>query len=246
MSSIWKQPDEQALQRIGRRALHSGHFGRPVSAIPKGGNVDFINEIRLTVAGTAGGTVVDLAKLGLSCQAVGAVGDDEKADFVIDRMAHFGIDCLHMARLDGVETSATILNVRPNGERPASPLSLMPSMMASPAVPRSERPGSPISNGRSTALLRRAAKYFAGRSISRLAYSAASRQRRQSRSVPVHRGFLQPKGPPRVSWQHQPRRLRKTVRWIFLNRPLNRGKTIVPETDLERRFFISVPQVRTY
>ena len=94
-------------------------LGRPVTAIPEGGNVDFIDEIRLKVAGTAGGTAVDLAKLGLNCQAVGAVGSDEKADFVINRMQQFGIDCTHMARLPNIETSATILNVRPNGERPA-------------------------------------------------------------------------------------------------------------------------------
>jgi len=94
-------------------------LGRPVTAIPAGGNVDFIEEIRLTVAGTAGGTVMDLAKLGLSCLAVGAVGDDEKADFVIDRMERHGIDCHLMQRIAGVDTSATILNVRPNGERPA-------------------------------------------------------------------------------------------------------------------------------
>lgn len=53
-------------------------LGRPVDAIPEGGNVEFIDEIRLTVAGTAGGTVIDLAKLGLNCLAVGAVGDDER------------------------------------------------------------------------------------------------------------------------------------------------------------------------
>ncbi|NNE80740.1 MAG: sugar kinase [Silicimonas sp.] len=94
-------------------------LGRPVTSIPEGEIVDFIDEIRLTVAGTAGGTVIDLAKLGLNCQAVGAVGSDEKADFVMNRMQQFGIDCRNMARLDGVETSATILNVRPNGERPA-------------------------------------------------------------------------------------------------------------------------------
>jgi len=41
-------------------------LGRPVTAIPDRGNVDFIEEIRLTVAGTAGGTVVDTAKLGCS------------------------------------------------------------------------------------------------------------------------------------------------------------------------------------
>ena len=40
-------------------------LGRPVSRIPDRGNVEFIEQIRLTVAGTAGGTVVDTAKLGL-------------------------------------------------------------------------------------------------------------------------------------------------------------------------------------
>ncbi|MGL6210539.1 MAG: kinase, partial [Paracoccaceae bacterium] len=58
-------------------------LGRPVIAIPEGGNVDFIEEIRLTVAGTAGGTVIDAAKLGLNCTAIGAVGADEKADWVM-------------------------------------------------------------------------------------------------------------------------------------------------------------------
>jgi sugar/nucleoside kinase (ribokinase family) len=94
-------------------------LGRPVTAIPEGGNVEFIDEIRLTVAGTAGGTVVDAAKLGLDCLAVGAVGDDEKADFVLATLARFGVDVSMMARARGAPTSATILNVRPNGERPA-------------------------------------------------------------------------------------------------------------------------------
>ncbi|TNC63210.1 carbohydrate kinase family protein [Rubellimicrobium roseum] len=94
-------------------------LGRPVERIPERGNVEFIDEIRLTVAGTAGGTVVDLAKLGLKALAVGAVGEDEKADFVIDRLERHGVDASGMQRLSGVPTSATILNVRPNGERPA-------------------------------------------------------------------------------------------------------------------------------
>ena len=94
-------------------------LGRPVDHIPAGGNVEFIDEIRLTVAGTAGGTVVDLAKLGLNCLAVGAVGDDEKADFVLATLDRFGIDRSGMQRIAGVPTSATILNIRANGERPA-------------------------------------------------------------------------------------------------------------------------------
>jgi sugar/nucleoside kinase (ribokinase family) len=94
-------------------------LGRPVSRIPDGGGVDFIEEIRLTVAGTAGGTVIDTAKLGLKSLAVGAVGDDEKADWVLMTMQKHGIDSSAMQRIKGVPTSATILNVRPNGDRPA-------------------------------------------------------------------------------------------------------------------------------
>ena len=94
-------------------------LGRPVTKIPERGNVEFIEEIRLTVAGTAGGTVVDTAKLGLKSLAVGAVGDDEKADWVLFTLQKHGIDISAMQRLKGVPTSATILNVRPNGDRPA-------------------------------------------------------------------------------------------------------------------------------
>lgn len=94
-------------------------LGRPVSRIPERGNVDFIEEIRLTVAGTAGGTVIDTAKLGLKSLAVGAVGDDEKADWVLMTMQKHGIDTSAMQRIADVPTSATILNIRPNGERPA-------------------------------------------------------------------------------------------------------------------------------
>lgn len=94
-------------------------LGRPIDRIPDRGNVDFIEEIRLTVAGTAGGTVVDTAKLGLKSLAVGAVGDDEKADWVLFTLKKHGIDVSTMQQLKGIQTSATILNVRRNGERPA-------------------------------------------------------------------------------------------------------------------------------
>mgnify|MGYP001220940366 FL=1 len=94
-------------------------LGRPISKIPEGGNVEFIDELRLTVAGTAGGTIIDCAKLGLNTLAVGAVGNDEKADFVISVLEKFGVDVSAFQRIAGVPTSSSILNVRPNGERPA-------------------------------------------------------------------------------------------------------------------------------
>jgi sugar/nucleoside kinase (ribokinase family) len=94
-------------------------LGRPVTRIPDGGRADYIEEIRMTVAGTAGATAVDCAILGLKTQAVTTVGDDEMGDFLVSKMEKFGVDCHMVARDSSVQTSATILPVRPNGERPA-------------------------------------------------------------------------------------------------------------------------------
>ncbi len=93
--------------------------GRPIERIPEGGNLELIEEIRLTVAGTAAGTVIDMAKLGLDAMVVCAVGDDEKADFIIHTFEKFGVDTRHAKRIKGVSSSATILAIRPNGDRPA-------------------------------------------------------------------------------------------------------------------------------
>jgi sugar/nucleoside kinase (ribokinase family) len=94
-------------------------LGVPITEIPAGGGRTLIDEIRLTVAGTAGGTVVPCARLGLKALAVGAVGSDEKADWVLNALEHEGIDISVMERIAGSPTSATILPIRPDGSRPA-------------------------------------------------------------------------------------------------------------------------------
>ena len=93
-------------------------LGVPVTEIPPGGGRALIEEIRLTVAGTAGGTVVPCARLGLNALAVGAVGSDEKADWVLNALEREGIDITVMERMAGSPTSATILPIRPDGSRP--------------------------------------------------------------------------------------------------------------------------------
>jgi len=93
--------------------------GRPVEAVPEGGNVAFIEEIRLNPAGTASGAVMNAAKLGISTATVACLGNDEKGDFITDFYGRMGIDCSMIQRTDAAPTSATILPIRPNGERPA-------------------------------------------------------------------------------------------------------------------------------
>jgi sugar/nucleoside kinase (ribokinase family) len=94
-------------------------LGRPVSEIPPGQNIELLEEIRATVAGTAGGTAVDLAKLGAKVTSIGATGDDEIGQVVRGILARYGVDSSGLVQKQGVQTSATILPIRPNGERPA-------------------------------------------------------------------------------------------------------------------------------
>jgi sugar/nucleoside kinase (ribokinase family) len=93
--------------------------GRPVSKIPDGGNVEFIDEIRLNPAGTASGAVMNAAKLGAKTATVACLGADEKGDLILDFYRRLGIDCSLVQRTRKAPTSATILAIRPNGERPA-------------------------------------------------------------------------------------------------------------------------------
>jgi sugar/nucleoside kinase (ribokinase family) len=94
-------------------------LGRPVTDIPPGQHSLIIDEIRVTAAGTAAGTSVDLAKLGVNVQNFGAVGDDVMGDLVVTLMSQHGVDTRLLTRKIGERTSATILPIRPNGERPA-------------------------------------------------------------------------------------------------------------------------------
>jgi sugar/nucleoside kinase (ribokinase family) len=57
--------------------------------------------------------------LGLEVATAGAVGDDALGDVLIRALNGFGVDTAHVVRKPGVQTSASILPIRPNGDRPA-------------------------------------------------------------------------------------------------------------------------------
>jgi sugar/nucleoside kinase (ribokinase family) len=94
-------------------------LGRPVEAIPAGQGSARLDEIRATAAGTAAGTAVDLAKLGASVSSFGAIGADLLAEILVAALAAYQIDTSGLVRKAAAQTSATILPIRPNGERPA-------------------------------------------------------------------------------------------------------------------------------
>lgn len=94
-------------------------LGRPVTHVPEGQGGVILDEIRISAAGTAAGAALGLAKLGLPVVSVGAVGADTLGDVLIAELNKYGIDTSHIVRKSGVQTSATILPIRPNGDRPA-------------------------------------------------------------------------------------------------------------------------------
>ena len=92
---------------------------RHVESIPEGSDGAIVEQIRMSPAGTAGGTAVVLAKLGARVSSVGAIGNDPLADVLTDLLGQAGIDIGGLVRRDDTQTSASVLPVRPNGDRPA-------------------------------------------------------------------------------------------------------------------------------
>jgi sugar/nucleoside kinase (ribokinase family) len=94
-------------------------LARPIETIPEGQGGHLVEEIRVTPAGPAGGTAVTLAKLGASVRSAGAIGTDALGDVMIDLLARYGVDPSLLVRREGVQTSASVLPIRPDGSRPA-------------------------------------------------------------------------------------------------------------------------------
>jgi sugar/nucleoside kinase (ribokinase family) len=92
---------------------------RPVEAIPEGQGGNLVEEIKITAAGSAGGTAITLVKLGAKVSSAGAIGSDAVGQMLVSLLERDGIDTRHLVRRDDVQTSASVLPIRPSGERPA-------------------------------------------------------------------------------------------------------------------------------
>ncbi|MDX3313392.1 carbohydrate kinase family protein [Streptomyces sp. ME08-AFT2] len=92
---------------------------RPVQEIPEGQGATLVDDIRMTAAGTAGGTALTLAKLGAEVRTAGAVGSDPTGDMLIQLLNRGGVDTGFLVRRTDTATSASVLPIRPNGDRPS-------------------------------------------------------------------------------------------------------------------------------
>lgn len=90
-----------------------------VDALPEGQDTVLVDRIRMTPAGSAAGTAVGLALLGTEVSTLGAIGEDELGDFLLSSMAGHGVDVTKVLRRPDIQTSASMLPIRSDGERAA-------------------------------------------------------------------------------------------------------------------------------
>jgi len=94
-------------------------LARPVEVIPEGQGGELVEQIRAAPAGSAGGTAVTLAKLGAEVKSAGAIGEDPLGGLLVELLEDRGVDTSLLVRRADVQTSASVLPIRPNGDRPA-------------------------------------------------------------------------------------------------------------------------------
>ena len=90
-----------------------------VEAIPDGSDGVVVDTVRFSPAGTAGGTGVVLRRLGADVHSIGAIGADLIGDTLLATLERENVDASRLVRKPDVQTSATVIPVRLNGDRPA-------------------------------------------------------------------------------------------------------------------------------
>ncbi|MCW2599685.1 MAG: sugar kinase [Frankiales bacterium] len=90
-----------------------------VESLPRGQDAQLVDHIRFSAAGTAGGTAVTLAKLGARVSSAGALGDDPAGTMLLSLLRTAGVDPTHLLVRPDAATSASVLPIHPNGDRPA-------------------------------------------------------------------------------------------------------------------------------
>jgi sugar/nucleoside kinase (ribokinase family) len=94
-------------------------IGRPVDfrKTPQAGGLQYIDSITLTTGGNVANCGIDLAKLGFRVAAISRIGNDGLGSFIRQQLSTHSVDLTGVTVDDRLQTSATIVGVRKDGER---------------------------------------------------------------------------------------------------------------------------------
>ncbi|WP_372734897.1 carbohydrate kinase family protein [Nocardioides sp.] len=105
------------IATVGVHVLDTHVIG--IESIPAGSDGQLVETIRQSAAGTAGGTAIVLSRLGAEVRSFGAVGADPIASTLLGLLEREGVDVSGVVTKADHQTSASVIPVRPNGDRPA-------------------------------------------------------------------------------------------------------------------------------
>ena len=105
------------IAAVGVHVLDTHVLG--IESIPEGSAGQLVETIRTSAAGTAGGTALVLSRLGAAVSSHGAVGADPIGEVLVSLLEREGVDVSGLVRKADQQTSASVIPVRPNGDRPA-------------------------------------------------------------------------------------------------------------------------------
>lgn len=88
-------------------------------AMPPRGGATFVDQSTMTIAGTAGGTALDCAMLGLNVRVVTEMGHDPMGDWLVAEFERHGVDTTLVARSQARQTPVSLLPIAPDGARSA-------------------------------------------------------------------------------------------------------------------------------
>ena len=89
--------------------LVADHLCAPIARLPRSGELVISDRLPLAIGGCAANVAIDLTRVGVQTGVAGCVGHDPFGQFIVDTLATHGIDTAAIRRMEGVETSGTLI-----------------------------------------------------------------------------------------------------------------------------------------
>jgi sugar/nucleoside kinase (ribokinase family) len=99
----------QPSQVLCTGLIVADHVAAPIPALPVSGGLVSTARTQLTIGGCGANVAVNLAKLGVSAELVGCVGDDVLGRFVADELQSAGVRCDRLVFSTTTQTATTLV-----------------------------------------------------------------------------------------------------------------------------------------
>jgi sugar/nucleoside kinase (ribokinase family) len=98
-----------AIDCLSAGILVADHLCAPIPHFPRAGELVISDRLPLAIGGCAANVAIDLNRVGVRTGVAGCVGRDPFGQFIVDTLSTHGIETAAIRRMDGVETSGSLI-----------------------------------------------------------------------------------------------------------------------------------------